>query len=116
MSLPKSGVGQLGSTRKEWVKRVSPSMQIKGRFIKGWVGVPSTPTMEVKEGLVGPQNSSKAEKLALVSMRREIGLLSMMTITLSSHEVMVIGPGSPGLCQSSAMVVSPRKPVREEEH
>jgi hypothetical protein len=26
MSLPKSGVGQLGSTRKEWVKRVSPSM------------------------------------------------------------------------------------------
>jgi hypothetical protein len=71
MSLPKSGVGQLGSTRKEWVKRVSPSMQVKGKVIKGWVGVPSTLTMEVEEGLVGPQNSGKAEKVALVSMGRE---------------------------------------------
>jgi hypothetical protein len=97
-------------------KRVSPSMQVKGKVIKGWVGVPSTPTMEVEEGLVGPQNSCKAEKVALVSMRREKGLLSMMAITLGSCEVMVIGPGSPGLCQSSAMVASPRKSVREEEH
>jgi hypothetical protein len=74
MSLPKSGVGQLGSTRKEWVKRVSPSMQVKGRVIKGWVGVSSTMTMEVEEGLVGPQNSGKAEKVAPVSRRREIDL------------------------------------------
>jgi hypothetical protein len=73
MSLPKSGVGQLGSARKEWVKRISPSMQVKGKVIKGWVGVPSTLTMEVEEDLVGPQNSDKAEKVALVSMRREIG-------------------------------------------
>jgi hypothetical protein len=71
--------------------------------------------MEVEEGLVGPQNSSKAEKVVLVSMRRDIGLPSMMAITLGSCEVMVIGPGSPGLCQSSAVVASPRKSVREEE-
>jgi hypothetical protein len=114
MSLSKSGVGQLGSTRKEWVKRVSPSMQVKGKVIKGWVGVPPTPTMEVEEGLVGPQNSGKAEKVAPVSRWREIGLPSMMAITLGSLEVMVTGSGSPGLRQSSATVVSPRKSVREE--
>jgi hypothetical protein len=72
--------------------------------------------MEVEEGLVGPQNFGKAEKVAPVSMRREIGLPSMMAVTLGSCEVMVVGPGSPGLCQSSAMVASPRKSVREEEH
>jgi hypothetical protein len=72
--------------------------------------------MEVEESLVGLQNSSKAEKVAPVSRRREIGLPSMMAMTLGSREVMVIGPGSPGLCQSSAMVASPRKSVREEEH
>jgi hypothetical protein len=33
--------------------------------------------MEVEEGLVGPQNSSKAEKLAPVSMTRERVLPSM---------------------------------------
>jgi hypothetical protein len=89
-------------------------MQVIGKVIKGWVGVPSTPTMEVKEGLVGPQNSGKAENVAPVSRRREIGLLSIMAITLSSREVMVIRPGSPGLRQSSATVASPRRPVREE--
>jgi hypothetical protein len=72
--------------------------------------------MEVKEGLVGPQNSGKAEKVAPVSMRREIGLPSMMAITLGSHEVMVIRLGSPGLHHSSATVASPRISVREEEH
>jgi hypothetical protein len=60
-------------------------------------------------------NSSKAEKMALVSMRREIGLPSMMAITLGSFEVMFFGPGSPGLHQSSAIVASPRKSVRNEE-
>jgi hypothetical protein len=90
-------------------------MQVKGKVIQGWVGVPSTPTMEVKEGLVGPQNSGKAEKVAPVSMRREIGLPSMMAITVGSCEVMVVGSGSPGLHQSSVTVVSPRKSVREEE-
>jgi hypothetical protein len=49
-------------------------MQVKGKVIKGWVGVPSNRTMEVEEGLVGPQNSSKEEKVALVSRRTEIGL------------------------------------------
>jgi hypothetical protein len=53
--------------------------------------------MRVKEGLVGPQNSSKAEKVVPVSRRREIGLPSMMAFTLGSREVMVIRPGSPGL-------------------
>jgi hypothetical protein len=72
--------------------------------------------MEVEEGLVGPQNSGKAKRVASVSMRREIGLLSVMAITLGSREVMVIGPGSPGLHQSSAAVASPRKTVREEEY
>jgi hypothetical protein len=90
-------------------------MQVKGKVIKGWVRVPSTPTMEVEEGLVGPQNSSKAEKVASVSMRREIGLLSLMAIILGSREILVIGLGSPGLCQSSVTVASPRKSVREEE-
>jgi hypothetical protein len=89
-------------------------MQVRGKVIKGWVGVPSTPTMEVKEGLVGPQNSGKAEKVAPVSRRREIGLPSIMAITLGSCEVMVVGPGSPGLRQSSATVTSPRRSVREE--
>jgi hypothetical protein len=90
-------------------------MQVKGKVIKGWVGVPSTLTMEVEEGLVGTQNSGKAEKVTPVS-RREIGLPSMMAITLGSCEVMVIRPGSPGLRQSSVTVASPRKSVREEEH
>jgi hypothetical protein len=89
-------------------------MQVKGKVIKGWVGVPSNPTMEVKEGLVGPQNSSKAEKVALVSMRREIGLPSKRAVTLGSCEVMVVRPGIPGLCQSSATVTSPKRSVREE--
>jgi hypothetical protein len=89
-------------------------MQVRGKVIKGWVGVPSTPTMEVKEGLVGPQNSGKAEKVAPVSRRREIGLLSIMAITLGSREVMVVGPGSPGLHQSSAAVARPRRSVRKE--
>jgi hypothetical protein len=91
-------------------------MEVKAKVIKGWVRVPSTPTMKVEEGLVGPQNSSKEEKVAPVSRRREIGLPSMMAVTLGSREVMVIGPGSPGLHQSSAAVVSLRKSVREEEH
>jgi hypothetical protein len=72
--------------------------------------------MEVEEGLVGPHNSGKAEKVALVSRRTEIGLPLIMAITLGSREVMVFGPESPGLRQSSAMVASPRKSVREEEH
>jgi hypothetical protein len=71
--------------------------------------------MEVEEGLAGPQNSGKAEKVAPVSMRREIGLPSMMALILGSHEVMVVRPGSPGLCQSSATVASPKRLVREEE-
>jgi hypothetical protein len=89
-------------------------MQVRGKVIKGWVGVPSTPTMEVKEGLVGTQNSGKAEKVAPVSRRSKIGLSSIMAITLGSREVTVIGPGSPGLHQSSAAVASPRRSVREE--
>jgi hypothetical protein len=72
--------------------------------------------MEDEEGLVGSQKSGKAEKVALVSMRREIGLPSIMAINLGSPEVIVIGHGSPGLHQSSAVVASPRKSVREEEH
>jgi hypothetical protein len=55
--------------------------------------------MEVKEDFVGPQNSNKAEKVVLVSMMREIGLLSMTAVSLGSCEVMVFGPGSPGLHQ-----------------
>jgi hypothetical protein len=35
--------------------------------------------------------------------------LPMMAITLGSREVMVFGPGSPGLRQSSATVTSPRE-------
>jgi hypothetical protein len=89
-------------------------MQVRRKVIKGWVGVPSTPTMEVKEGLLGPQNSGKAEKVVPVSRRREIGLPSIMAITLGSHEVMVVGPGSPGLRQSSATVASPKRSVKEE--
>jgi hypothetical protein len=89
-------------------------MQVKGKVIKGWVGVPSTLTMEVKEDLVGPQNSGKAEKVAPVSMRRDIGLPSMRAVILGSRGVMVVGPGSPGLCQSSAIVASPKRSVREE--
>jgi hypothetical protein len=87
-------------------------MQVKGKVIKGWVGVPST--MKVKEGLVGPQNSGKAEKVVPVSMRKEIGLPSMRAVTLGSGRVMVVRPGSPGLCQSSAAVASPKRSVREE--
>jgi hypothetical protein len=89
-------------------------MQVKGKVIKDWVGVPSTPTMEVKEGLVSSQNSSKAEKVVLVSTKREIGLPSIRVITLGSCGVMVVRPGSPGLRQSSASVASPRRSVREE--
>jgi hypothetical protein len=89
-------------------------MQVKGTVIKGWTGVPSTPIMEVKEGVVGPQNSIKAEKVAPVSMRREIGLPLMRAVTLGPHGVMVVRPGSPQLCQSSAAVTSPRRSVREE--
>jgi hypothetical protein len=88
-------------------------MQVKGK-VKGWVGVPSTLTMEVKEVLLGPQNSSKEEKVVLVSMRKEIGLPSMRAVTLGSCGVMVVGPGSPGLHQSSATVASPKRSVREE--
>jgi hypothetical protein len=89
-------------------------MQVKGKVIKGWVEVSSILTMEVKEGLVGPQNSGKAEKVAPVSRRREIGLPLMRAVTLGSCEVTVIGSGSPGLCQSSAVVTSPKRSVREE--
>jgi hypothetical protein len=72
-------------------------MQVKRKVIKGWVGVPSTQTTEVKEGLVGPQNSGKVEKVAPMSMWGEIGLPSMRAVTLGSREVMVVRPGSPGL-------------------
>jgi hypothetical protein len=89
-------------------------MQVKGKVIKGWVDIPSTLSMEVKEGLVGPQNSSKAEKVAPISIRKEIGLPLMRTVTLRSCGVMVVRPGSPELCQSSATVTSPRRSVREE--
>jgi hypothetical protein len=75
-------------------------MQVKGKVIKGWVGVPSTPTMEVK---VTCQNSGKAEKVASVSMRKEKGLPSMRAVTLGSHGVMVVRPGSPGLRQSPVL-------------
>jgi hypothetical protein len=44
-------------------------MQVKGKVIKGSVGVTSTLTMEVEEGFGGPQNSSKAEIVAPVSRR-----------------------------------------------
>jgi hypothetical protein len=49
--------------------------------------------MEVKEGLEGPQNSGKAEKVAPVSMRREIGLPSMRAVTLGSQELWLLGLG-----------------------
>jgi hypothetical protein len=68
-------------------------MQVKGKVIKGWVGVPSTPTMEVKEGLVGPQNSIKAEKVAPVSMGKEIGLPSMKAVTRGTMELWSLGLG-----------------------
>jgi hypothetical protein len=67
-------------------------MQVKGKIIKGWVGFPSNLTMEVKEVLVGPQNSGKAEKVALMSMRRE---------RPNFNEV-----SYPGLHQSSVIVAS----------
>jgi hypothetical protein len=38
----------------------------------------------------------------------------MKAVTLVSCGVMVVGPGSPGLCQSSAVVASPRSSVRVE--
>jgi hypothetical protein len=37
-------------------------MQVKGKVIKGWVGVPSTLSMEVKEGLVGPKTPARQKK------------------------------------------------------
>jgi hypothetical protein len=89
-------------------------MQVKEKVIKGWVGIPSTLTMEVEEGLVGPQNSGKVEKVAAVCMRKEIGLPLMRAVTLGSRGVMVVGSGSPGLHQSSAIVAGPRRSVREE--
>jgi hypothetical protein len=89
-------------------------MQVKGKVIKGWVGVPSTLTMEVKEGLVVPQNSSKAEKMLTVSMMKEIDLPLMTAVTLGSHGIMVVGPGSPGVHQSLAIVASPKRSVKEE--
>jgi hypothetical protein len=70
--------------------------------------------MEVIEGLVGSQNSSKAEKVVPVSMRREIDLPPMRAVTPGSREIKVIGPGSPGLRQSSAIVINPKRSVREE--
>jgi hypothetical protein len=88
-------------------------MQVKGKVIKGWVGVPYTLTMEVKEGLVGPENSGKAEKVMPVSMRKEIGLPSMRAVTLGSCEVMVVGSGSPGLHQSSVAVLKDQLGRRE---
>jgi hypothetical protein len=69
--------------------------------------------MEVCECLVGPQNSRKAKKVASVSRRKEIGLPSMMAVTLGSHGVIIIGPRSPGPLQSLA--TSPRRLVREGE-
>jgi hypothetical protein len=91
-------------------------MQVKGKVIKGWVRVPSTPTTEVKEGLVGPQNSSKVENVTLVSRRREIGLPSMRAVTLGSRGVMVVRPGSLVIHQSSAVVTSPKRSVKVEGH
>jgi hypothetical protein len=49
-----------------------------------------------------------------VSMRKEIGLPSIVAITLGSHEVMVVRPESSGLHQSSTAVTSPKRSVREE--
>jgi hypothetical protein len=39
---------------------------------------------------------------------------SIRAVTLGSREIMVVGPGSPGLCQSSAVVASPKRSVKEE--
>jgi hypothetical protein len=91
------------------VKSEPLSMQFKGKVSSGWVGVP----MEVCECLVGPQSSSKAEKVAPVSGRKEIVLPSMMAVTLGSPGVIIIGQGSPGSLQSLA--ASPRRLVREGE-
>jgi hypothetical protein len=85
---------------------VSPIMQVKGKVIKD-----STLTMEVKEGLVGLQNSSKAKKMWCRCLGRPL----MRAITLGSHGVMVVRSGSPGLHQSSAIVTNPKRSVREEE-
>jgi hypothetical protein len=52
--------------------------------------------------------------VVLVSRRREIGLPLMRAVTLGSRGVTVVGPGSPGLCQSLAIVTSPKRSVREE--
>jgi hypothetical protein len=70
--------------------------------------------MEVKEGLVGPQNSSKVEKVVPVSRRREIGLPSIMAITLGSHEVMVFKPGSQWLKNGSPSLIRWRLVSRVE--
>jgi hypothetical protein len=48
-------------------------------------------------------------------MRKDISLPSMRAVTLGSCGVMVVGPGSPGLHQSSAIVASPKKSVRERD-
>jgi hypothetical protein len=62
MPLPKSGVGQLGSTKKEWVKRVSPSMQVKRKVIKAEWEFPPPRLWMLKKAWQVPRTLARQKK------------------------------------------------------
>lgn len=65
--------------------------------------------MEVEIVEVGCQNWVRTEKVAPVSMRKEICLPAIITVTLGSHRVMaIVGWWESGLLQFS--VASPKRP------
>jgi hypothetical protein len=79
----------------------------------GKMACPPTPTIGVCDGLVGPQNSVRTEKMAPVSRRRQMGRPSTKRLTLGfRNEMVVAGREGPRPLQSS--VASPMRSGLEQ--
>jgi hypothetical protein len=80
----------------------------------GKIVCPPTPTIEVCDGLVAPQNSVRTKKVAPMSRRRQMGHPSTRRLTLGSRNKMVVARrGVPRPLQLS--VASPMRLGLERE-
>jgi hypothetical protein len=112
--LPSKGVEHWGMTRNWWAKGWPEKEQESVGVFLGKIVCPPTLTMGVCDGLVGPQNSVRTEKVAPVSRRRHMGRPSIKRLTLGSwNEMVVAGREVPRPLQSS--VASPMRSGLERE-
>lgn len=87
-------------TRNEWVIGLFSRRQGRGPVASGQVDLPSIPMTEIGEGNSGPEKEGRTEKVAPVSIKKEIILPATWSFTRGSARVM--GVVEPGHLQSAS--------------